>query len=134
MSRIVVDTDVAPYTFNWHSLAQQYGDALRGSELILLPALALDEPLATNNRRDFEHVQKLRLLSLQRTLPLIGRLHTLRLLGKAFLMTVWPPISCAARRVGNCNDGRPTRNPLSTTATCQLEKTENWTEMDGRPT
>jgi tRNA(fMet)-specific endonuclease VapC len=117
--------------FNWHSLAQQYADALRGSDLILsfmtiaelrmgaisagwggrrrlllkqfiqrfelvdadndlctvwariradaraagrplspqdawiaATALALDSPLATNNRRDFEHVQKLRLLSL----------------------------------------------------------------------
>jgi hypothetical protein len=37
-------------------------------------------------------------------------------------------------RVGNCNDGWPTRTPLSTTATCQQEKTENWTEMDGHPT
>ena len=131
MSRIVVDTDVASYIFNWHSLAQQYADALRGSELVLsfmtvaemrmgaisagwgsrrrvlleqfvqrfelvyadndlctvwariradaraagrplspqdawiaATALALDAPLATNNRRDFEHVQKLRLLSL----------------------------------------------------------------------
>ena len=35
MSRIVVDTDVASYIFNWHSLAQQYADALRGSDLIL---------------------------------------------------------------------------------------------------
>ena len=35
MSRIVGDTDVASYIFNWHSLAQQYADALRGSELIL---------------------------------------------------------------------------------------------------
>ena len=131
MSRIVVDTDVASYIFNWHSLAQQCADALRGSELILsfmtiaelrmgaisaswgdrrrllleqfmqrfelvyadndlctvwariradaraagralspqdawiaATALALDAPLATNNRRDFEHVPKLRLLSL----------------------------------------------------------------------
>ncbi len=131
MSRIVVDTDVASYIFNWHSLAQQYSDALRGSELILsfmtiaelrmgaisagwssrrrllleqfiqgfelvyadndlctvwariradaraagralspqdawiaATALALNAPLATNNRRDFEHVQNLRLLSL----------------------------------------------------------------------
>ncbi len=131
MSQIVVDTDVASYIFNWHSLAQQYADALRGSELILsfmsiaelrmgaisagwgsrrrillerfmqgfelvyaddslctlwariradaraagravspqdawiaATALALDAPLATNNRRDYEHVQKLRLLSL----------------------------------------------------------------------
>ena len=31
---------------------------------IAATALALDTPLATNNRRDFEHVQKLRLLSL----------------------------------------------------------------------
>src|ERR1035441_11115066 len=35
MSQIVVDTDVASYIFNWHSLAQQFADALRGSELIL---------------------------------------------------------------------------------------------------
>ena len=131
MSQIVVDTDVASYIFNWHSLAQQYADTLRGSELILsfmtiaelrmgaisagwggrrrllleqfmqrfelvyadnnlctvwariradaraagralspqdawiaATALALAAPLATNNRRDFEHVRKLRLLSL----------------------------------------------------------------------
>jgi tRNA(fMet)-specific endonuclease VapC len=35
MSQIVVDTDVAAYIFNWHSSAQRYVDALRGSELIL---------------------------------------------------------------------------------------------------
>src|SRR5215471_1420360 len=35
MSQIVVDTDVASYIFNWHSLAQRYADALRGSELVL---------------------------------------------------------------------------------------------------
>ena len=131
MSQIVVDTDVASYIFNWHSLAPQFADALRGSELILsfmtvaelrmggisaawggrrrvlleqfmqrfelvyaeidlctvwariradaraagltlspqdawiaATALALDAPLATNNRREFEHVRKLRLLSL----------------------------------------------------------------------
>ena len=131
MSQIVVDTDVASYIFNWHSQAQRYVDALRGSELILsfmsiaelrmgaisagwgsrrrnllerfmqgfelvyadndlctiwariradaraagralspqdawiaATALALDAPLATNNRRDYEHVQKLRLLPL----------------------------------------------------------------------
>jgi tRNA(fMet)-specific endonuclease VapC len=131
MSQIVVDTDVASYIFNWHSLAQRYVDALRGSELILsfmsiaelrmgaimagwgtrrrtlleqfiqgfeivyadnslctlwaslradaraagrtlspqdawiaATALGLDAPLATNNRRDYEYVQKLRLLSL----------------------------------------------------------------------
>jgi tRNA(fMet)-specific endonuclease VapC len=34
MSQIVVDTDVASYIFNWHSSAQRYVDALRGSELI----------------------------------------------------------------------------------------------------
>ena len=132
MSRIVVDTDVASYLFNWHSLAQQYADAMRGSELVLsfmsvaelrmgaisagwgnrrrllleqfiqrfelvyadndlctvwartradarttgqpmspqdawiaATAIALEAPLATNNRRDFEHVRKLRLISLQ---------------------------------------------------------------------
>ena len=131
MSQIVVDTDVASYIFNWHSLAQHYTDALRGSELILsfmtiaelrmgaisagwgnrrrllleqfmqrfelvyadndlctvwariradaraagralspqdawiaAMALALDAPLATNNRRDFDRVSKIRLLSL----------------------------------------------------------------------
>src|SRR6266852_761761 len=35
MSQIVVDTDVASYIFNWHSRAERYLDALRGSELIL---------------------------------------------------------------------------------------------------
>ncbi len=35
MSQIVVDTDVASYIFNLHSLAQHYSDALRGSELVL---------------------------------------------------------------------------------------------------
>jgi predicted nucleic acid-binding protein len=35
MSRIVVDTDVASYIFNWHSLAQHYTEALRGSEPVL---------------------------------------------------------------------------------------------------
>jgi tRNA(fMet)-specific endonuclease VapC len=131
MSQIVVDTDVASYIFNWHSSAQRYVDALRGSELILsfmsiaelrmgaiaagwgvrrrtlleqfmqgfevvyadnslctlwarlradaraagrslspqdawiaATAVGLDAPLVTNNRRDYEHVQKLRLLSL----------------------------------------------------------------------
>jgi tRNA(fMet)-specific endonuclease VapC len=131
MSQIVVDTDVVSYLFNWHSLAQDYTNALRGSELvqsfmsvaelrmgaisagwgarrrllleqfmrgfelfyadndlctvwariradaravgrpispqdawIAATALALDAPLATNNRKDYEHVQKLRLLSL----------------------------------------------------------------------
>jgi len=131
MSQIVVDTDVASYLFNWHSLAQRYVDRLRGSELILTfmsiaqlrmsaisagwgkrrrlllgrfmqgfelvyadndlctvwariradaraagralspqdawiaaTALALDAPLATNNRRDYEHLQRLRLPSL----------------------------------------------------------------------
>lgn len=131
MSRIVVDTDVASYIFNWHSLAPKYADALRGSERILsfmtvaelrmgaisagwgdrrrllleqfihrfelvyaddglctvwariraearaagralrpqdawmaATALALDAPLAINNRRDFECVLKLQLFSL----------------------------------------------------------------------
>ena len=35
MSQIVVDTDVASYLFNWHSSAQNYANALHGSELIL---------------------------------------------------------------------------------------------------
>jgi tRNA(fMet)-specific endonuclease VapC len=131
MSQIVVDTDVASYIFNWHSLAQHYADASRGSELILsfmsvaelrmgaisagwgghrrvllerfmqgfevsyadndlctiwagiradaratgrpmspqdawiaATALAVDAPLATNNRRDYEHVRTPRLVAL----------------------------------------------------------------------
>jgi tRNA(fMet)-specific endonuclease VapC len=131
MNHIVVDTDVASYIFNWHSLAERYANTLRGSELILsfmsvaevrmgamsagwgsnrrllleqfvhgfelfyadddlctvwariraearvtgraispqdawiaATALALDVPLATNNRRDFESVRNLRLVSL----------------------------------------------------------------------
>jgi tRNA(fMet)-specific endonuclease VapC len=131
MSQIVVDTDVASYIFNWHSSAQRYVDALRGSGLILsfmsiaemgmgaiaagwgvrrrnlleqfiggfgvvyaddalctswaalragarakgrslspqdawiaATALGLDAPLATNNRSDFAHIQKLRLLQI----------------------------------------------------------------------
>ena len=35
MSQIVVDTDIASYIFNWHSLAKQYAELLRGSELII---------------------------------------------------------------------------------------------------
>src|ERR1700722_13919399 len=35
MSPVVVDTDIASYIFKWHSSAQHYVDALRGSELIL---------------------------------------------------------------------------------------------------
>jgi tRNA(fMet)-specific endonuclease VapC len=35
MNRIVVDTDIASYIFNWHSSAKHYVDALRGSELVL---------------------------------------------------------------------------------------------------
>lgn len=131
MRQIVVDTDIASYIFNWHSLAQHYVDALRGFDLIMsfmsvaelrmgamaagwgshrrfllerfihgfelfyadndlctvwarvrsdaraagrpispqdgwiaATALAVDAALATNNRRDFEHVRALRLLSL----------------------------------------------------------------------
>ena len=131
MSQTVVDTDVASYIFNWHSSAQRYVVALRGSTLILsfmsiaemrmgaiaanwgvrrrtlleqfiggfgvvyaddtlctswavlraearaagrslssqdawiaATALGLDAPLATNNRSDFVHIQKLRLLSI----------------------------------------------------------------------
>lgn len=129
MSQIVVDTDVASYIFNWHSSAQRYVNALRGSQLILsfmsiaemrmgaisagwgvrrrtlleqfitgfgvvyaddtlctswatlranarvagrslspqdawiaATALGLDAPLATNNKGDFVHIQRLRLI------------------------------------------------------------------------
>ncbi len=44
------------------------------------------------------------------------------------------PANQYSRRVGNRNHGRPTRTPLSTTATCQQEKTENWTEKHWPPT
>ena len=41
MSRIVVDTDIAAYIFNWHSSAQRWVDDLRDSELILaFPSIA----------------------------------------------------------------------------------------------
>ena len=46
MNQIVVDTDVASYIFNWHSLAQQYADALRGSELILSFMTIAETPAA----------------------------------------------------------------------------------------
>lgn len=35
MSRVVVDTDIASYIFNWHTSAPGYVEALRGSELAL---------------------------------------------------------------------------------------------------
>jgi hypothetical protein len=44
------------------------------------------------------------------------------------------PANQYSRRVGNCNHGPPTRTPLSTTAICQQEKTENWTENHWPPT
>jgi tRNA(fMet)-specific endonuclease VapC len=187
MSRIVVDTDVASYIFNWHSLAQQYADALRGSELVLsfmtvaemrmgaisagwgsrrrvlleqfvqrfelvyadndlctvwariradartagrrlspqdawiaATALALDAPLATNNRRD-------------RSVSSAGFTHCF-FSGRHFLMPFSSRDIVWRKRVGNSNHGRPSRNPLSTTATCQQEKSANWTETDGPPT
>ena len=130
MSQVVLDSDVASYIFNWHSLAPLYLHALRDSELILsfmsiaelrmgaisagwgprrsalleqfmqgfeivyadnnlctlwaslrsdakasgwqlspqdawiaATAIALDAPLASNNRRDFEYVPGLQLLN-----------------------------------------------------------------------
>ena len=35
MSQVVIDTDVASYIFNWHSLGKRYVEAVRGSELVL---------------------------------------------------------------------------------------------------
>jgi predicted nucleic acid-binding protein len=35
MTRVVVDTDVASYLFNWHSSAKALSDSLRGFDLIL---------------------------------------------------------------------------------------------------
>lgn len=35
MNKIVVDTDIASYVFNWHSSAKGYVNALRGSQLVL---------------------------------------------------------------------------------------------------
>jgi hypothetical protein len=35
MSQIVVDTDIASYIFNWHSLAPRYLEALRGCDLVI---------------------------------------------------------------------------------------------------
>jgi predicted nucleic acid-binding protein len=44
--------------------ARAAGRALRPDAWVAATALALDAPLATNNRREFERVGKLRLLSL----------------------------------------------------------------------
>ena len=62
MSQIVVDTDVASYIFNWHSSAQRYVDALRGSELILsftsiaeMRMRAMDEGWGVRRRNLLEH-------------------------------------------------------------------------------
>ncbi len=131
MSQVVLDTDVASYFFNRHSLAELYSKAVRGSDLLLsfmsvaelragslrakwgperrgslqsfvedfdviyaddqlcttwaelraaassmgrplspqdawiaATAIAVDAPLATNNRRDYESVGGLRLITL----------------------------------------------------------------------
>ena len=65
MSRIVVDTDVASYIFNWHSSAQRYVDALRGSELILsftsiaeMRMRAMDEGWGVRRRKLLEEFMK----------------------------------------------------------------------------
>src|ERR1035441_3723392 len=55
-------------------------------------------------------------------------------LGKAFAEAFLIPGYPVAHRVGNPNLGPPTRPPLSTTATCQQEKTENWTDKHWPPT
>src|ERR1035441_11000112 len=41
MSRIVVDTDVASYIFNWHSLAQQYAACALFSRILEGGAMSL---------------------------------------------------------------------------------------------
>jgi tRNA(fMet)-specific endonuclease VapC len=130
MTQIVVDTDIASYLFNLHSLGERYAAALKGAELVLsfmsiaelrmgaisagwggrrrtlleqfmsafsvvyadnalcsgwaslraeakaqgrglspqdawiaATALGLDAALATNNRRDYENIGRLRILS-----------------------------------------------------------------------
>ncbi len=70
-ARLVVDTDVASYIFKWHpQFAPHYVEIIRGCELILsLMTLAemrqgaLDANWATNNPKDYRHLDKLQLIS-----------------------------------------------------------------------
>jgi tRNA(fMet)-specific endonuclease VapC len=55
MSQTVIDTDVAGAAGRPMSPQDRW---------IAATALALDAPLATNNRKDYEHAHKLRLLAL----------------------------------------------------------------------
>jgi predicted nucleic acid-binding protein len=62
---VYADNDLCTVWARIRADARAAGRALSPQDSwIAATALALDAPLATNNRRDFEHVQKLRLLSL----------------------------------------------------------------------
>lgn len=62
---VYVDNDLCTISARIRSDARASGRELSPQDAwIAATALALDAPLATNNRRDFEQVPKLRLLSL----------------------------------------------------------------------
>src|SRR5215471_1879115 len=90
MSQIVVDTDVASYIFNWLTLAQQYVNALRGSDLIL----------------SFMSVAELRMGAMaagwggQRRLLLERFVHGFELYPDDDLCTVWARVRADARAAG----------------------------------
>jgi tRNA(fMet)-specific endonuclease VapC len=63
--RVYADNDLCTVWARVRTDARAAGRALSPQDAwIAATALALDATLATNNRRDFEHVQRLRLLSL----------------------------------------------------------------------
>ena len=62
---VYADNDLCTVWARIRADARAAGRALSPQDAwVAATALALDAPLATNNRRDFEHVRKLRLLSL----------------------------------------------------------------------
>ena len=62
---VYADNDLCTIWARIRADARAAGRALSPQDAwIAATALALDAPLATNNRRDYEHIQKLRLLAL----------------------------------------------------------------------
>jgi tRNA(fMet)-specific endonuclease VapC len=62
---VYADNDLCTVWARIRADARAAGRALSPQDAwIAAMALALDAPLATNNTRDFEHIQRLRLLSL----------------------------------------------------------------------
>jgi predicted nucleic acid-binding protein len=62
---IYADNDLCTIWARLRAEARAAGRALSPQDAwIAATVLALDAPLATNNRRDYEHIQRLRLISL----------------------------------------------------------------------